>query len=45
MISSPQLSAKSLEAPRRGASLTKCSRNPTLITREGQITSSRTVAC
>ena len=34
-----------IEAPRRGPSSTKCSKSTALITREGRITSSRTIAC
>jgi len=36
---------KKPRGPLGGPSLTKCSRSPALITREGRITSSRTVAC
>ena len=44
-ISSPLSSARSLEAPQRGPSLTRCSKSPALTIREGLISCSRTAAC
>jgi len=45
MISSLQSIARSLEAPQKVPFSTRCSRSPTLSTREGLITSSRIAAC